>query len=318
MSSSVLRPPQRYANSLKNRYVAVVGDSIISGTTTGVGYYDQIPSFLGQLLYKRGCCAVCRNFGISGQRTDEMLARINQIFRRDFGTPDLVVLEGGSNDYNFNSGTAQANITLYMTAMVKYLKAGAKGYVTNPSSLPANGNLGDYYVVTVDNDSTGGFNPDSGQSGAGGNACTLWKCTGVQGGIKGWGRANTPSTWVVPKIVIMNKHFLNFSGSGDNYSPTAVNSESVIINTAVHNVCVNEDVLEGDIWTWLANRIASGEFTYQDWTSWHCADGDIHPSAQGCNLFAQYLDELIADQTDWVTDLSKPKTANTIRLPLAY
>lgn len=146
-----------------------------------------------------------RNWGISGNRTPDILARLGCIFTpyyppasempndRVIEIPDILAIEIGVNDPFASISTAQT--TLNIRAAIRGAKYGAAGIqwqgipqVNGVSNLPANVAVGTLYQVTADTDATGGLTPTlAGPTGAA--LITTWEChLANTGGASGWGR----------------------------------------------------------------------------------------------------------------------------------
>lgn len=80
----------------RTKTVACMGDSLFwNGAYIMMGP-EYVPGQLQDLLDAAGCVAKVRNFGVSGEKSTQMLARINEVYQYDI--PDLVCIWAGQND----------------------------------------------------------------------------------------------------------------------------------------------------------------------------------------------------------------------------
>lgn len=90
--------------------VAAIGDSITAGTIQGNSYYNVFIAISGGKYYD------CGNFGIAGQRSDQILARINTVIASGANT---VFTQFGTNDIgqSIPEATLRANAIAIWTAL---------------------------------------------------------------------------------------------------------------------------------------------------------------------------------------------------------
>lgn len=97
-----------------------MGDSITLNYIWGTMAYEYYPTVLQGLLKEQGCNVKCRNFGVSGNTTTQMLARFGAMTQYD--TPKISAIYGGIND-----GTAYSTITNNLKTMAtNMITAGSK------------------------------------------------------------------------------------------------------------------------------------------------------------------------------------------------
>lgn len=288
--------------------VVCFGDSQTdSDAGYGVHGFETWPAVLQESLKAAGVNARCRSFGVSGDTSAQMLARVQDAFV--YGRPDCAVLYIGVND---SSGT-QANIQ----AAIKALKHRAIGdeYGSGPTvagqaSLPATGRLGQRYVVLSDTSSTGGMAAVDPRhhatiTGAGGSAQTVWEYRYSAAGELGWGRvataATAPLTDVdgaplgVKYIVVVSTNYLNFTAGGD--TPSTPYAANATIRTA-QQAAVTAETGNGTTVTYadlyaaqkaLITGSSVPDFSavaYDQTKSWHYKQDNQHHNAFGHSLVA--------------------------------
>ncbi|GAB7023419.1 arylesterase [Salidesulfovibrio brasiliensis] len=74
--------------------LAVFGDSLAEGY--GLKASDALPAVLQRLLRAEGMDITVHNFGVSGETSEDGLARIKTVLK---SKPDAVVIEFGANDF---------------------------------------------------------------------------------------------------------------------------------------------------------------------------------------------------------------------------
>lgn len=214
-------------------------------------------------------------------------------------------------------------------------------YTTLPSGcLP-----GTRAIVAYDMSTTGGFQPTllgdytsvGGATTAGLIAkTTVWECRNPQGSDKGWGRVTdyTADNYIVKKIMIGNYAYENYSSS---YSGDLLESPAVqrgqVTNPAIGIITSYfTDVVFVDNYNYIKNKILSGEigcantsaqnvayttgvnsslytnvgFNTLGWQTFHCDDGNVHPSKLGCMYLALNMFNVISNQSGWISDFSQP------------
>lgn len=266
-----------------------------------------------------------RGFGVSGNKTLDLLARLDVALMYDI--PTIAIAAIGVNDPGtYTQAQTQANIQ----AMTMALKHGAMGpgaglggpvYVADVASLPATGVAGQRYVVLSDTDTTGGVAAwhsthkanVTGSVAADGNGQkqAVWEFRYPQAGARGWGRvAITGSVpTVVKKIMVTAPPYRNFTTGGD--TPSTALALNVAIRAAqsaavaAENVVISGEasVVYCDLYAFLRARIVAGTdldfstVSYDQTKSWHYTLNDQHYSAYGHLLQAQ---KQAADiQTAW-------------------
>lgn len=111
---------------MARKTISCIGDSLTDGVNPywGTSGADCWPHVLQTELRASERDVICRNFGVGGNTTAQMLARIGQASFYD--TPSVGVIYGGANDpgSGINSATTTSNIVAMASAI---LAAGATG-----------------------------------------------------------------------------------------------------------------------------------------------------------------------------------------------
>jgi hypothetical protein len=299
-----------------------IGDSQTDYTASyGVRASDTWTSVLAKML---GTGWQGRGFGISGDTSTQALARTDVLFQYD--NPTIAVIAIGVNDpgASITTATSQANIqALIMAAKHKAVGRGA-GLGTGvtaatASTLPANGRLGERYVVLSDTSTTGGAAAYHSSHAAtitgtvtadtNGQKLAVWENRYPLAGEAGWGRVaktGAAPTLGASKIVVVPPPYRNFTTGGDTPStPDATNATlrgaiSAAVALEAVNVGGSPTVIYSDLYNFMKARIQAGtdlDFSavaYDQTRSWHYALNNQHFSSYGHLLLALklYLDIL--------------------------
>lgn len=123
--------------------VAILGDSLLSRNTDDTGTQRSFKDF-GVLTWANakagGRCSMVLNAGVSGERTDEILARVGDVIA---ASPDACIVLAGKNDISQNiaPATAVANITSIcqslLSAGVRVILCTVPPYQTGNASISA-------------------------------------------------------------------------------------------------------------------------------------------------------------------------------------
>lgn len=231
------------------------------------------PHRLEDRLKLLGMSIAAENYGVSGDTTAQVLARMHQPFR--FGVPDIGVHYAGVND----DGVVAASVTTANTqAAIKALKHGAYGTwhaadtgrgklpigtasVSDPTALPANAQTGARAVCLADTVAVanGGATPNAAlvtagklaasvasiPSTSGGNSGqSVWECCNAQAGVAGWHRVvnsdATAPTKGTNRIVVISTNYLNWTTGGD--TPTTPLASRAAIRAATQAAVTAEQV----------------------------------------------------------------------------
>jgi acyl-CoA thioesterase-1 len=88
--------------------IVTLGDSITKAVRTGVAPTETFAHQLGVALRSRGIHAQTVNVGIGGERTDQALARLDQVLALK---PDVVTIMYGTNDSYVDKGADKPRLT---------------------------------------------------------------------------------------------------------------------------------------------------------------------------------------------------------------
>lgn len=294
----------------------------------GVMASDMWAKAACKMMNALGCSIQPRVFGISGDRTDQILARADIAFKYD--TPHVAVIYGGVNDVgNLSQAQTQAN-TQALIKMLKYRVVGKGEGLKLPitvavqGDLPANGKQGDRYIVMADTSATGGAAANfAGQKNtitgnyASSAQQTVWEFRNEQAGEAGWGRIATKDTEPfkegVSKIVVISTNYLNFTPNGDNFNSQANTGTpfagNVPIRAAALAAADAEKVVYCDLYRFQSLLINGGTFlgkqivseTTQNSGSWHVALAtNQHHNKYGHSTVARALVATIQNQRGWI------------------
>lgn len=305
------------------RTLVALGDSQTDfGAGFGVRPSETHTSKTAQLL---GPDWLGRGFGVSGNKTPDLLARLDVALM--YGVPDIAIAAIGVND---NGTYTQAQTQANIQAIIMALKHGAMGpgaglggpvTVADVASLPATGGAGQCYVVLSDTDATGGATAwhsshkanVSGSVAADGNGQkqSVWEFRYPLAGARGWGRVAVTGSapTVVKKIMVTAPPYRNFTTGGD--TPSTALAINVAIRAAQAAAVAAENITVGgqptaiycDLHAFLKARIVAGtdpDFSAVAWDqtrAWHYTSNDQHYNTYGHLLQAQ---KQAADiQTAW-------------------
>lgn len=301
--------------------LAIVGDSHATTTSPyAIPAYQTVGPTISSLLRRHGNSYRDRTFGVGGERTDQIRARMDSMFLYD--TPDIAVLIAGTNDAL--QSVAQSTIQANLQSMIKALKHRAVGdgvgggcVVADQTALPATGEMGQRYVVLSDTSTTGGMNAwDASQSTTMTGSVsgqTVWEYRHSRPGEWGWGRiavaASAPTA--CKRIVILGGNYLNFTTAGDTlstpYAAGVTCRAAQQAAVAAENVAVagKPSVIYVDLYAAFRQRIVSGKdpdfsaTSYAQGQSWHVADGNIHNNVYGIQLTAAAV--VAAIESTWLS-----------------
>lgn len=231
--------------------------------------------------------------------------------------------------------STQANLQANTQAVIKGLKYGVTGVGAglgqgcsfySQTMLPANGYLGQRFVIMNDTSTTGGVAANqSGQHATiSGNFSsapqqTVWEWRNSQAGELGWGRVaitgTAPFAEGVSKIIVTTQSYLNWSTGGDSYNVTTSTgtpyANYVPVRAAITAAASTESVVLCDLYYYQSTLIYGGVFlgatvvseTTQSSFSWEWQDMTPHHNKYGHEILARALYAVIINQ-GWLPDLS--------------
>lgn len=285
----------------RRKTIAAIGDSLTHNITLSVRPDQFWPEQLAGLLRDDGYAVKARNFGISGNTTTQMLARIAELTM--FDTPDIAVIFGGVNDPG--NAIASATTTANVRGMIRYLKNGCAGVVSGQASLPSGKTDGVRYIVTSDTSTTGGTKPDLSGTQAG---VQVWECRNGLSGVDGWGRVNdlAAADRPVNRFVVVSPQFLNYTAGGDTVGASGSHSGQgatyKAVNDAVSSAATSEGAEFCDLYAYMQDRIIDGYDTAAS-ASWHVAGANQHLNPYGEQLVARAVLATITAASGWLDAL---------------
>ena len=227
----------------------------------------------------------------------------------------------------------QAQTQANLQALVKVLKFRAIGQgaglgctVWSQTSLPANGEPGQRYVVMRDTSTTGGVQRSSTAQNANitgdysaSPQQTIWEWRNPQAGESGWARVATSATAAFSdgcaKVLVFTQSYLNWASGGDNYNTAAGTGSQyasyVPVRAAATAAASAESVTLCDVYDFQSKLIYGGTFngltlaseTTQGSESYHYTAGNQHYNAYGHDTVARAAAQTVVN-AGWLTVLS--------------
>jgi lysophospholipase L1-like esterase len=289
--------------------IACIGDSYSWNYTLGVPSIYFWPAKLQTKLNAAGARVLCRNFGISGNTTGQMLARVACMTQID--VPDIGIVYGGTNDLQYAS-TVQASPTPTSTVF-----AVASGFGTNYKAgtyLTVGGVSAK--ILSVATDTITLTAPLTGGAPAAGTAVAIDTQTNLTV-IGQTVAAAQAAAGKQPRIIVSGQHYMNFSTGGDTHStPTASgvtlrglqSAAATAVNGYVTGSFTTQCVFVNH-WSFMDGLIQNSTpvdgvtFTQGDF-KWHVLDQNTHPSAIGGSVLGQSYYTSIVAQSGWLSALS--------------
>ena len=196
------------------------------------------------------------------------------------------------------------------------------------SMLPANGKLGQRYVIMQDIAPTSGapVTHDGQNPNIDGNYSTspiqsVWEFRNQQSGVQGWARVAIASTPAfedgVDKVITVSSNYLNFNSGGDTFNvSTGIGTQYtpyINVRIACKNAAEAEGTVYCDLYSFQSALIYGGVFenkqiqteTAQGSNSWHYTTNNQHHNAYGHDTVARAVELTILNQSGWIEDLSK-------------
>lgn len=261
-------------------------------------------SLLSVELNNLGASVRCRNFGVSGNTSSQVLTRVIAGQHLQYGVvPTLSVVYCGQNDSTFTNTVAASPAPTSSVFTLATNDANTSPAVTAiATSYSVGGHLlvgGMPCVVTANN----GANPPqltvTGLVSPPATGATVVCDT----------RANIQNivsilkTAGCTKFVIVGQHYMNFTSGGDStstpYAPYAVVRASQ--QAAVS--AVGAEAIYADVYGLMRGLIVAGTVTAGNDTAWHVLVGNSHLNAYGEKLIAQSIQTAITD-AGWLPLLS--------------
>lgn len=283
-----MRKIQTTYTKFKNRRICCLGDSLTSNYLWGVGAHQFYPRRLQEAVNAAGGNCLARNFGVSGEATGQMIARMALLTQ--YEVPDLAVLYAGTNDLAANGTTLVTSATTPSTTQFSVtagsgVRFPAGSYITvNAQTVKIAARSTDLLTVTA----------LSGAPVAGNTVnCATRQNLVVLGQYL--------QTAGCSRIIIAGRHYDNFSASADTTSvQLAANSTLRGLQSAAAS---DLGVPYCNLYTFMSALIANGTDT-QGSFSWHALDSNIHLNAYGEQIIANALLATVQAQSGWLAALS--------------
>lgn len=248
-----------------------VGDSHTFNSSFGVVESDFYPRELSRLL---GDNKLALNFGVSGDTTGNMIARLPEVL--EAGAPEFAVIYGSTNDVSGET-TVQASpaptTTAFTVAATFGNRYGAGALIT------VNGVNAEVLSVATDRITVTaplGFTPTAGQT----------VSLRTQANLVKIGQAIQASGCT--RLIVPGLHYYNFaSGLGD--TTTTPNPSSAALRAAQMSAASALGAVHVDLYDWMRDLIVAGTYTQGDDTAWHVAVSDAHLNAVGEQILADAI-----------------------------
>lgn len=322
------------------KIVAGVGDSLTYASGTRVRPDEHYPKVLVEKLRAKGCASVRdRNFGISGNTSDQVLARIHKAYKLEY--PDLAIIWTGAND-----GGVGATTTAKLKDIARCLR-GSPQYPTLTASA-SGGSLAtgsyNYKLTTIDvagNESYPGpaANADAAVTGPTGSVLLAWNPVRDAAGYKVYGRTSSgygliatldadatsfvdvggkttgaappttnASTIGCKRIIILGHFYINLATGADTVGTP--NSGNALLRAAQQQAVTDlvaqgyADIVFGDQYAVMRQRVVDG-LDLQASSSWHITTSDSHLNPKGQSIVADTLLATIMAQSGWLSALAE-------------
>ena len=197
--------------------IAAMGDSLTYNALFSISPENFYPEVLAKSLRSLGCFVKARNFGISGNTTDQMIGRFAVMTQ--FEVPTIAVIWGGTND---TSGQV-ALLTLTSSGTTANVKTTAPhGLTTGRSVVVAGANQSSYngtFTITVVDSLN--FTYTMGGTGASPATGTI-TVNSAANDAQTQANLQTMITSLqnagCTKIIVLSQHYLNLASGGDTTS----------------------------------------------------------------------------------------------------
>lgn len=290
--------------------IAAMGASLTSNYAWGVTESLFWPSVLADNLYALGYAVRARNFATSGEKSYQMVARIACMTQYD--VPEIAVIDAGYNDRNLVSvsGISRTGTIATATIATHGLTIGV------PVNLELSGAdqaaYNGVHACTPTTATQVTFAVDVGTvTPATGTILYQFDFTATTAYIEAMCEALVAAG--VQRIVIMSRHYLNFTPSGDNsggspvYPPTG---GALSLWMAQYNAYIAELALHPgklawcDLYKHMYDLLVDTPALVNDALAWFVAAGNVHYNAVGESHMADAVQATIAAQTGWLTSIA--------------
>jgi lysophospholipase L1-like esterase len=295
----------------KKRTLSCMGDSLTDNYGDGVPDYKFWPTVSASQLYALGYPFKSRNFGVSGNKSFEMVNRMAAMTAYD--VPDIAFIWAGFNDrsaISINSITAVGTTATVTTAVAHGIPIG-----TYPEIVIAGAVQTEYngtYTATVTGTSTFTYVfAGSGTSPATGTKTFTFSYAQTTTYIKAM--SETLITTGVTKVVILSVHYLNYPTGGNNSGGSPVGPAptggTLSLWNAAHDAYMAELALHPGQFAWVDNYatfyalLVANPSWVNDSTRWNIADANVHLNIYGNQVVAGAV-LAVLQATGWLTNLT--------------
>ena len=267
--------------------IACMGDSLTNNYIWGTGADKFYPARLQAGLNAAGADVLARNFGVSGEATGQMVARMSRMVQ--YEVPDLAIIYAGTNDLSTN-GTTQVTSATAPTTTQFSVTAGSGARFPAGSSIKINGQIVQITARATDLLTVSPALTAAPVSGDTVNCATQQNIVAIGQYLQSAGCS---------RIIVVGRHYDNFTSGGDTTTVEA-NAPLRALQSAAAAAL---GVPYLNLYSEMAARITAGTDT-QGSFSWHVADANIHLNAYGEQIIADKLLAVVQAQTGWLAALS--------------
>ena len=281
-----------FTRSKSRQALGYIGDSHTLNHSLGVTPDKFPPCALEGLLYAQGAAITCRNCGVAGNTTGQILSRVALLTARE--VPKIGIIYGGANDPTYTT-TVQASPAPTASTFTVAAGKGA-GYVAAGTKITVGASSAVVQSVATDAIT---LTAPLGGAPAAGTAVAIDTTANILAVGQFLATAGTT------KMIVLGQHFLNWSSGGDTVATPLSNLAA--LRTLQQAGATAIDAITGvdcqyiNLWQVFADEITAGRVT-QGSFSWHVLDMDVHLNAYGSSLIAAALYAKIVS-AGWLSSL---------------
>jgi lysophospholipase L1-like esterase len=255
-------------DTTRPRYVAGIGDSHTFNGSFGQFYKDFYPTLLETSL---GDGTASRNFGISGNTTANIVARLGTVAAA--GVPYVAVIYAGTND---SSGASTVQASPAATASTFAVGSGVGVRYGVGATITVGSDTATVSAVSGDNISVS--EPLTSGIPAAGTAVTIDTTENLVIA------ANYVKALGCTKVLIAGQHYLNFTTNGD--TTVSERADLATVRGLQSAAATEAEVVYVDLYDFMRDLIVATTYAQGDDTAWHVAVGDSHLNNTGEQILA--------------------------------
>lgn len=249
--------------------LAAIGDSLTDGIVAGVvdDYALVYPALLNSRL-SRIVSAI--NAGDQGSTTAKMYGNRADIAAD--GTPDVVIIYGGTNDLGRATTVAASPTptdTIFTVASnITFYAVGAKIFVDGEAAT----------ILSISSSQITLTAPLAGGAPTAGDAVTI----DTQGNLELL--ATYAGNIGCDKVMIAGMHYFNWTSGGDTTS--SERASNVTLRGYQEAAATATGAVYVDLYEFMRQIILAGTYTQGDWAAWHSSLNNQHLNANGQSILA--------------------------------